>query len=525
MSRRRQGRPPLGDPAYTRPGPAGEGMGWLRRLGPFIRRYRVAVVATLVLSVVAQTLIGLLPLIQQIIVDHSILAKERPLGPMLLVLLSTGMLGFTANYGRRYLGAKVSVGIRHDLRLAIHRHLYGSTSPVDELGRRRDMRSTADLAMIKSSSSPCRCWWPTSRCDRALGVMFVLSPILGLVIAVSCRSSRGWQFGSERDLRPAGTTSDCPALQAWSTKLCRGTNRERPSPRRIEFARLMDRSHELYQSTCALPGSTRVTRRRCNYCRCSASSVCFPSGLARSRGTSRSVFLTFASFMVQSSPVRILSGSGNRTAGAGSERVFELLDLQPRVTDSLDARPLSRRAVSARRRLVRVRRRRRLFARHLADDSTRRADRARRCIRIRQDHAGPVAGSFLRPAQRSGAFRRDRCPRFHAVVVAAVGQRRVRGELLVLDHHQGEHRLRPTRRHGCRDRSCGARCPGPRFHPRSVARLRHGRRRSAATRSQVVSVSESLARRAQPRRPGARRRDIRHQRAPKRRSIGRSRTS
>ena len=106
MSRRPAMRPPLPDAAYTRPGPAGPGVGWLRRLGPFIRRYRGAVVATLILSVVAQTLIGLLPLIQQMIVDHSILTKQHPVGPMLVVLLSTGMLGFTANYGRRYLGAR-----------------------------------------------------------------------------------------------------------------------------------------------------------------------------------------------------------------------------------------------------------------------------------------------------------------------------------------------------------------------------------------------------------------------------------
>ena len=57
QGKERQG---LTDAAYTRPGAAGEGIGWLRRLGPFIRRYRTEVIATLGLSVVAQTLIGLL---------------------------------------------------------------------------------------------------------------------------------------------------------------------------------------------------------------------------------------------------------------------------------------------------------------------------------------------------------------------------------------------------------------------------------------------------------------------------------
>ena len=34
------------DPAYTRPAPAGPGVGWLRRLGPFFGRYRRTIYAT-----------------------------------------------------------------------------------------------------------------------------------------------------------------------------------------------------------------------------------------------------------------------------------------------------------------------------------------------------------------------------------------------------------------------------------------------------------------------------------------------
>ena len=151
MSRRHSDSPRQSDAAYTRPGPAGEGVGWLRRLGPFISRYRAAVIGTLILSVVAQTLIGLLPLIQQKIVDHSILTKQRPVGPMLVVLVLTGLLGFSANYGRRYFGAKVSVSIQHDLRLAIHRHLYElDFSRHDELSVGDVMsRATADLTLIQ----------------------------------------------------------------------------------------------------------------------------------------------------------------------------------------------------------------------------------------------------------------------------------------------------------------------------------------------------------------------------------------
>ena len=67
-------------PGRRRPGP---GVGWLRRLGPFIGRYRGLAIATLIFSVVAQVLIGLLPLIQQVILDQSILSDDRPIGPLL----------------------------------------------------------------------------------------------------------------------------------------------------------------------------------------------------------------------------------------------------------------------------------------------------------------------------------------------------------------------------------------------------------------------------------------------------------
>ena len=99
------------DAAATRPAPAGPGVGWLRRLGPYIVRYKRTVIATLIFSVIAQTLIALLPLIQEIIVDHSIIGYDRAIGPLLVILVLTGMFGLTTNFARRYLGAKISVDI------------------------------------------------------------------------------------------------------------------------------------------------------------------------------------------------------------------------------------------------------------------------------------------------------------------------------------------------------------------------------------------------------------------------------
>ena len=173
--------------AHTRPAPAGPGVGWLRRLGPFIGRYRGLAVATLIFSVVAQVLIGLLPLIQQVILDQSILSDDRPIGPLLALLVLTGLCGFTTNYARRYYGAKVSVNLQHDLRLAIHRHLYELDFARHDAMSVGDImsRSTADLTLIQQFffSVPMLVANLTLLVV-AIVVMFVLSPLLSLVVAV-----------------------------------------------------------------------------------------------------------------------------------------------------------------------------------------------------------------------------------------------------------------------------------------------------------------------------------------------------
>ncbi|MGZ4762256.1 MAG: ABC transporter ATP-binding protein, partial [Ilumatobacteraceae bacterium] len=308
-------------------------------------------IATLIFSVVAQTLIGLLPLIQQKIVDHSILTKERPVGPMLWVLVLTGLFGFTANYGRRYLGAKVSVGIQHDLRLAIHRHLYElDFSRHDELSVGDVMsRATADLTLIQVFffSVPMLVANLTLLIV-ALVVMFVLSPILSLVIVLfvpiftwlAVRFRNRIFPASWNDQRLSGTVAGVVDEAVTGVRVVKAFAQEDR-----EFARLMDRSHELYQSRM------RTARLNSRY---SSTLQLLPmlgqlgvlgigGWLALDGHITLGVFLAFASYMVQIiTPVRILSGvlATAQQARAGSERVFELLDLQPRVTDSVDAHPL-----------------------------------------------------------------------------------------------------------------------------------------------------------------------------------------
>ncbi len=112
-----------------------------------------------------------------------------------------------------------------------------------------------------------------------------------------------------------------------------------------EFDRLIDRAHELYQSRM------RTARYNARY---SSTLQALPmlgqlgvlglgGWLALDGHITLGVFLAFASYLVQIiTPVRLVSSmlATTQQARAGAERVFELLDLQPRVADAPDARPV-----------------------------------------------------------------------------------------------------------------------------------------------------------------------------------------
>jgi ATP-binding cassette subfamily B protein len=340
-----------GDPAYTRPAPVAPGVGWLRRLGPFIRRYRRLVIATFAFSIIAQVLIGLLPLIQQRILDDSVITHEVPIGPMLALLIVTGIFGFSTNYLRRYLGAKVSVHLQHDLRQAIHRHLYElDFSRHDELSVGDVMsRSTADLTLIQAFffSVPMLVANMTLLVV-AIVVMFVLSPLLSLVVAVfvpvfaffAIRFRDRVFPATWNDQRLSGAVAGIVDEAVTGVRVVKAFAQEQR-----ELDRLTAQAHDLYQSRM------RTARYNSRY---SSTLQALPmlaqlgvlglgGWLAMSGNITLGVFLAFASYLVQIiTPVRLMSSllATTQQARAGAERVFELLDMQPRVTDEPGARPV-----------------------------------------------------------------------------------------------------------------------------------------------------------------------------------------
>lgn len=339
--------------AHVRPGATGPGVGWIRRMAPFIRRYRRTAIGALVLSVVAQVFIGLLPLIQALILDDAIIGQDRSIGPLLALLVGTGFLGFATNYGRRYLAAKVSVGIQHDLRLAMHRHLYElDFSRHDELSVGDVMsRSTADLTLIQLffSSVPMLVANMTL-VVVAVGVMFVLSPVLSLVIVVfiplfafvAIRFRDRVFPASWNDQRLSGAVAGIVDEAVTGVRVVKAFGQEDR-----EFDLLTGQARELYQSRMR---TARINARYASTLQslpmlAQLAVLAFGGWMALQGHITLGVFLAFASYLVQLiTPVRLVSSmlSTTQQARAGAERVFELLDLEPRVADRPDARPVGR---------------------------------------------------------------------------------------------------------------------------------------------------------------------------------------
>ena len=243
------------------------------------------------------------------------------------------------------------MNLQHDLRLAIHRHLYELDFARHDALSVGDImsRSTADLTLIQQFffSVPMLVANMTLLVV-AIVVMFFLSPLLSLVVVVFVPlfAFVGVRFrnrvfpASWNDQRLSGSVAGVVDEAVTGVRVVKAFAQEQR-----EFDRLTDRAHELFQSRL------RTARFNARY---SSTLQALPmlaqvavlglgGWLALEGHITLGVFLAFASYLVQIvTPIRLVSSmlATTQQARAGAERVFELLDLQPGVRNEPGARPL-----------------------------------------------------------------------------------------------------------------------------------------------------------------------------------------
>ncbi|WTB90677.1 ABC transporter ATP-binding protein/permease [Streptomyces cellulosae] len=125
--------------------------GWARRLAAYAWRHPRNVVLALGSSLAGMAVMALVPLITKVIIDDVIGDKTRDMGTWAGLLVAAALAVYVLTYVRRYYGGRLALDVQHDLRT----EMFGSIARLD--GRRQDElstgqvvgRATSDLQLIQ----------------------------------------------------------------------------------------------------------------------------------------------------------------------------------------------------------------------------------------------------------------------------------------------------------------------------------------------------------------------------------------
>src|SRR5437868_5766472 len=329
----------------------GHGRGWIRGLLPFLANHRRNVAWAFGAAVVGMVIQALTPVVEKVIVDDVVLSHRRPLGPWLGLLLGAGVVSFGAAYIRRFRGGRVALDVQFDLRTAVFERLQRlDFARHDQLDTGQLVsRASSDLGLIQGLLS----FLPIVSGNVvmlvvSLVVMLFLSPPLTLValVAIPTIGVVAWRLRTA--VFPASWDAQQRAAEVTGVvdeavtgvRVVKGFGQERREVgrltgvaerlfgSRVRTVRLQARLQSALQ---AVPALAQVAI------------LGFGGWLAYQGDITLGTFLAFSTYLLQLvAPVRMLAGllSFGQQARAGAERILELLDSDPTVTERDDARTL-----------------------------------------------------------------------------------------------------------------------------------------------------------------------------------------
>ncbi|AUH45108.1 ABC transporter ATP-binding protein [Streptomyces sp. CMB-StM0423] len=325
--------------------------GWARRLLRHCLRYRRNVLLSLGASLAGMGIMALVPLIPKLIIDDVIVSGDRPLAPLaaLMVLAALAVYGLT--YVRRYYGGRLALDVQHDLRT----QMYDAIVRLD--GRRQDElstgqvvgRGTTDLQLVQGLLFMVPMMIGNVLLFAvSLVVMIVLSPTLTLV-ALGVAPALWWIANRSRTRlfpatwyaqQQAGTVASVVDGAVGGVRVVKGFGQERQ-----ETGKLRAISRKLYAARL------RTVRMNARY---TPALQAVPSlgqvgmlalgGWMATRGQiTLGTFVAFSTYLAQLvGPVRMLAMmlTVGQQARAGVERVYELIDTEPELSDRPGAHEL-----------------------------------------------------------------------------------------------------------------------------------------------------------------------------------------
>lgn len=326
----------------------GRPRGWLRSLLPFLFKHTPGLAITFGAALAGMAAQAVAPLLMKVIVDDAIINQRRPIGPLLLALLAVGGFRFGIGFVRRYFGARVAAAVDYDLRNAIYDHLHRlDFTKHDEMQTGQLVsRANTDVQVLQRLLSflpimssnillfPVSLGFMISLSLPLSGVAFVIVPVF-LWMTLHLRKvvyPSSWD-ASQRAAEVAGVVDEAVS----GVRIVKAFGQEQR-----ELDRLTEAAGALFGARMR---NIRLSAKR------QATMMTVPmlgqvatlglGGLiAINGGLTVGSFLAFLTYLAQLvAPIGMMAGMlvMAQMARASAERVLEILDSTPEVTESDDA--------------------------------------------------------------------------------------------------------------------------------------------------------------------------------------------
>ncbi|WP_287932067.1 ABC transporter ATP-binding protein [Arthrobacter sp.] len=325
--------------------------GWIRRLWGYLLRHKLDMVLAVSAAVVGSACQTVVPLVTRQIVDNVILTRSSPLLPWLVLLLALAAATFGFSYLRRYRGGRVALNVQYDLRNDMQSHLQSMDAahldamPTGQLVA----RANSDTALVQGLLA----FLPMMSGNvlmllLSMAVMLYLSPLLAIISLVMAPALLAVSYRMRWRIFPAtwdaqqreGDVAQIVDEAVNGVRVVKAFGQERH-----EIGRMARAAGTLYGS------QMRATRLQARYQPLLQAVPSLGQVAVLAAGgfmvlhhqITLGTFLAFSTYVAQlMAPARQLAGllTIGQQARAGVERIFQLLDLKPTITDAPSALPV-----------------------------------------------------------------------------------------------------------------------------------------------------------------------------------------
>ncbi|GEL18287.1 ABC transporter ATP-binding protein [Pseudonocardia asaccharolytica] len=321
--------------------------GWIRRLAGACLRHRGVTVGALLASVLGVSLDAIGPLLTRVAVDDAVAGTTDLIGVIVAAILGLAAIRFAASFLRRYLAGWMALDVQHDLR----RQVFAAVQRLD--GQRQDAlrtgqvvsRAITDLQLVQSLLSMVPLATGTVALVAAsVAAMLYLSPPLTAIALIMLPVAGLITNRTRRKLFPATWSAQQRAADVaqqveetvTGVRVVKGFGQEAR-----EVAKLERLAGRLYAERMR---AARMTARF------SPTLLALPTlgqvgvigvgGMLALHGSiTLGTFLAFMTYVAQLvGPARLVGSLvvSAQLARAGVERVYDLVDSTPEVTDPPD---------------------------------------------------------------------------------------------------------------------------------------------------------------------------------------------